>query len=80
MSNESLIFQILDLDQFHTEDDEGKKNFCIRIFGRTKDDKTIYLQVEGYQPHFYVKIDDTMKQSHIFQLLESPIADRIIKR
>jgi DNA polymerase elongation subunit (family B) len=35
-----------------------KKNekYIIRVFGRTKDDKSVYLKIKDYTPYFYVKI------------------------
>lgn len=65
-----LEFQIIDIDYYHTEDeDENKKTFTIMLFGKTRDDKSVYVNVEGYKPCFYVEIDNRWRK---------PICDRII--
>jgi DNA polymerase elongation subunit (family B) len=66
-----LIFQILEWDDFHEEDDESKKKFTIRLFGRTKEQKTIYLQVEDYKPFFYVELKPEWRRRHIEIILKS---------
>ena len=63
-----MIFQIVDWNYFHEDDDEGIKQYKIRLFGRTKEDKTIYVCVENFNPYFYVKIDKTMRKEKIDQL------------
>ena len=40
-----MIFQIVDWNYFHEEDDDGIKPYKIRLFGRTKENKTIYVCV-----------------------------------
>jgi hypothetical protein len=35
-NNDDIVFQTLDWDYFHEEDDEGNKKFVIRLFGKTK--------------------------------------------
>jgi len=69
-SDNSLIFQILDWDNFHDENDDGKKIFTIRLFGRTKQSQTIYLQVDGFKPFFYVEMQPHWRESHIIKILE----------
>jgi DNA polymerase elongation subunit (family B) len=57
MNNTDILFQILDWDSSHIEDDEGNKKFIARLFGKTKEDKSIYVEVEQFTPYFYVEID-----------------------
>ena len=65
-----LEFQILDIDFYHAEDDdENKKIFNITMFGKTKEDKSVFVNVEGYTPCFYVEIDNGWRK---------PVCDRII--
>jgi DNA polymerase elongation subunit (family B) len=62
--NTELIFQIIDWSYFH--DDVGEEEvFAIRVYGRTKDDKTVYLQIDGFTPYFYVEIPPEWKQQQI---------------
>ena len=51
-----LIFQVLDWSSYDDEDDEDEKMFVMRLYGRTKDDKTVFLRVENYTPYFFVEI------------------------
>lgn len=64
-----MIFQIVDWNYFHEEDDEGIKQYKIRLFGRTKENKTIYVCVENFNPYFYIEIDKTMRKEKIEQLI-----------
>lgn len=63
-------FQMLDIDYYHAEDDDGKKTFNIRLFGKTKEGKSVYANVEGFKPYFFVEIDTQWRKG---------ICDRIIK-
>jgi DNA polymerase elongation subunit (family B) len=54
---EDLIFQILDIDSYDIEDDDENKSFNIMLFGKTKEDKSVYVNIEGYRPYFYVEIN-----------------------
>lgn len=65
-----LIFQALDWDYFHDEDENGIRKFYIRMFGMTKERKTVYLQVEDFRPYFYFEIKKEWRRSHIEKLLE----------
>jgi DNA polymerase elongation subunit (family B) len=64
-----MIFQIVDWNYFHEEDDDGIKQYKIRLFGRTKENKTIYVCVENFNPYFYIEIDKTMRKEKIEQLM-----------
>lgn len=68
-----IIFQILDWDSYHEEqedDDENINIYKIRIFGRTKDDKTVYLEVNEYKPYFYIEINKAWRKTDVDRLLE----------
>jgi DNA polymerase elongation subunit (family B) len=69
---DKLTFQISDWDSFHKEDDDGNKNYKIRIFGRTRDndDQSVYLEVDNYMPYFYVEINKAWRQADVDRLLE----------
>lgn len=71
-----LVFQALEWTSFHQEDDEGNKYFNIRIFGRTLDDKTVYVHVKKYTPYFYIKIPNTWRK-HYTKLLIDEIKTKV---
>src|SRR5690606_19679009 len=65
-----LEFQLLDIDFYHAKDDETEKSiFNIMLFGKTKDDKSVYVNVEGFNPYFYVELDPSYRK---------PLCQRII--
>lgn len=72
MTDETTIvkFQSLDWDSFHSEDDSGKKQFVIQCFGKTKDQKTIYLEITDFKPFFFLNIPDNWGQKIIDSLIE----------
>jgi len=69
MQKDSIIFQALDWKEFN-EDTQNENNsdsdneepvnsnakYVIRLFGRTLDDKSVYVKVLNYTPHFYVEL------------------------
>lgn len=57
--NKDIIFQIIDMYSYHT-DDETKK-FNIMLFGKTKEDLSVCVNIEGYQPYFYIEIEPNWK-------------------
>jgi len=57
--NKDIIFQIIDMYSYHT-DDETKK-FNIMLFGKTKEDLSVCVNVEGFQPYFYIEIETNWK-------------------
>ena len=60
----NLEFQVLDWRQYNDEDGNGKKNFVIKLFGKTRDKKTIYVQINKYKPFFYIGINKSWRQSN----------------
>lgn len=70
LPNNDIVFQILDWNSFHSEDDEGKKTYTIRLFGRTKQNKTIYVQVAKFTPFFYVRIPKHWRTGDIENLVK----------
>ncbi len=67
-----IEFQILDWNYYHKDegDDEVRKVYHIRLFGKTRDQKSIYVDVEGYTPNFYVKVEKNWKTSNIDKIIE----------
>ena len=41
------------------EDVPDKFEYRIHIFGRTLDDKSVYVELEDYKPYFFVRVPDT---------------------
>ena len=55
-------------DEEDTEQNEDK--YTIRLFGRTSDDKTVFVKVTDFPPHFYVEIPDRWKTSDVNMFVE----------
>lgn len=68
--NNKLVFQTLDWDFFHDEDITGTKKFYMRMFGMTKEQETVYLQVEDFKPYFYFEMPSKWRRNHVSSLLE----------
>lgn len=68
--DQNLTFQIIDWDFFHDEDDEGNKKFAIRLFGRDKQQQTVYIQIDDFKPYFYVELQDDWKLGTVTTILE----------
>lgn len=69
-NNDKLVLQILDWDFFHEEDDEEEKTFCMRLFGKTKDQQTVYLQVNNFTPYFYVELKPNWQMSTVDKIMD----------
>jgi DNA polymerase elongation subunit (family B) len=65
-----IEFQILDWNYHHDENDEGKKYFKVRLYGRTRDNKTIYAEVDKYKPFFFIEIKKAWRLNMIQFLME----------
>jgi DNA polymerase elongation subunit (family B) len=69
-----MEFQILDWNYYHNinsgDGSEEIKEYVIRLFGRTSDNKTIYIKVNNYNPFFYVEIEKTWPDNKVEQLLD----------
>lgn len=68
--NNKLVFQTLDWDFFHDEDITGTKKFYMRMFGMTKEQETVYLQVEDFKPYFYFEMPSKWRRNHVSSLLD----------
>lgn len=67
----NIEFQILDWRSCHEEDMDGNKRFIIRLFGRTRDNKTIFVKINKYTPYFYVQINKSWRQLQIDALMKT---------
>lgn len=62
-------FQILDVDSYNRIDDEGNKHFDITLFGKTSDDKSVFLNVEGFTPYFFIEVDARWRKEVIDKVI-----------
>lgn len=67
---DELAFQLLDVDYYHDENDDGDKEFKIRLFGKTKEDKSVYLEASGFRPFFYVEIQNDFRKTHVEMIID----------
>jgi DNA polymerase elongation subunit (family B) len=66
--NDALIFQILDWDEYNYVDDDGedaKNKYVIRLFGKTKLQKSVYLEIINFSPYFYIEIPNNWELMQI---------------
>ena len=65
--DKDLVFQVLDWSSYDDENDEDDddKSFVMRLYGRTIDNKTVFLRVEDYTPYFFVQIPKHWKSRTI---------------
>jgi len=68
--DKDVEFQILDIDFYNSENDEGKKQFHIMLFGKTVDDKSIYVNVKNFKPYFFVEVEKHWRYETIKRILE----------
>lgn len=74
--NEDMLFQILDWNYYHEETNEDNeeekigKDYVIRLFGRTDDNKSIYVKVTNYTPYFYIEIDEKWRNDMVDKLID----------
>jgi DNA polymerase elongation subunit (family B) len=67
-----IKFQILDWRNLDCDDnDKGIDKFTIRLFGRTEENKTIYVKVNNFTPYFYIEIPNKWDSREVDILLSS---------
>lgn len=69
-NEEDVIFQVLDWNIYHDEDENGNKHYTMRLFGKTKENKSICVFVRKYTPYFYVEIPRNWRNQQIDILLQ----------
>jgi DNA polymerase elongation subunit (family B) len=67
---EDIEFQIIDIDHYHVEDDDDKKHFVTMLFGKTKEDKSVYVNVTNFTPFFFVEIDANWRMNIIHKIMK----------
>lgn len=63
----TIKFNILDWHSY----DNDEKEYVIDVFGRTKNNKTIYVSVTDYTPYFYVKVPSDWSNIFLKLFVES---------
>jgi DNA polymerase elongation subunit (family B) len=69
-NDEDILFQILEWDSSHEDDEDGQLKFIVRLFGKTKDNKNIYIQTSDFEPYFFVELDKKWTESTIHMMLK----------
>jgi len=67
-----MLFQILDWQGYDelNDDDEYEYEYKIRLFGKTKEQKTVCIHVDQFEPFFFVEMDKSWKTSQIAKIME----------
>jgi len=78
----SMIFQIIDWGQFHEgveeetsdelEEELGNQElleYKIRLFGRTDEGKSIYVNIDNFTPYFYIEIPSDWNKTKAYSLI-----------
>jgi DNA polymerase elongation subunit (family B) len=72
-NNSDLIFNVIDwyeVDEVDIDDDSSEseksikynnndKKYVIKVFGRTENNKSVYLKIENFPPHFYILLPES---------------------
>ena len=67
--DKDLEFQLLDINYYHTVSENDDKQFNIMLFGKTRDDKSVYVHVDGFTPFFYVEMDHSWRGEIILKIM-----------
>jgi len=79
-TNEDLVFQIIDWNNYHEEDDDGISQFKIRLYGRTKDNRTVFVCIDDYKPFFYVQIPRKWRRQRDIKKFITILKSRVRKK
>lgn len=91
--NEELTFQIMDWRHSHKDnDDNSEEVYYIQLFGRDANNKSVYVEVTGFEPYFYVEIPESwgedkvdnlhkyMQRRVYYKFKESTLKYKIVKK
>ena len=53
-----------DIDDFEDEEDD-ENHYFIETYGRTQDDKSVFLRITGFTPYFFVEVPTNWKNRHL---------------
>jgi DNA polymerase elongation subunit (family B) len=74
-----IKFQIVDWSYVNKENSLGEKEFIIRLFGRTEDEKTIYCETTNFRPYYFIKMEPSWRRSDASTIIEE-LKERVKKR
>ena len=70
-----IEFQVIDWDYYHEtetiDDDDPLKKYIIRMYGLTKDNKSVFVKVKEFTPYFFVEIPKTWKKQKAMVLIDT---------
>jgi DNA polymerase elongation subunit (family B) len=69
---EELKFQIVDWNTTHEDieiDGEEFQQYVIKLFGRTEDNRTVFLKVQNFTPYFYIEIPGNYTTNDLRRLI-----------
>ena len=57
------------------------KNIVFTIYGKTESDKTIVIDVKGYQPYFYLRIPHNWSKSNVKRFFQDKVngVERLVR-
>ena len=64
-TTEDIIFQVLDWNNYEESNEEDANFFKIRLYGRDKNNKTVFVKVNGYTPYFFVEIPKNWRNNTV---------------
>jgi DNA polymerase elongation subunit (family B) len=63
-NDKDLVFNVIDVFAEDVENG-GKRNYLVKLFGRSADGRSVSLTATGYTPHFYVKLNHPVAQNQM---------------
>lgn len=63
-----IKFQVIDWDFYHEQEDISDieiNKYTIRLYGKTEENKNIYVRIDDFSPYFFVEIPTFWKDRHI---------------
>lgn len=77
--SDRLEFQVTFWGFYHEKDTEGEDVYNIQAFGRTEDDKSVYVKITGFTPFFYVKCSNSWNERCCEKFIES-LKEKVYRR
>lgn len=74
-----FTFNVLDWHELDENDSNNNKKYYIKCFGRTEDDKSVYLRIDDFPVHFYILIPENWDKNYINRDKEN-IIEALIKK
>ena len=72
-TNQDLEFQIYDWTEqdkpisvgIDSDEERVPRKYMIQVFGRTMDGRSVYCRINGFTPHFYIRVSDKWNKKMI---------------